>query len=130
VTSSTHSVAPARRYASVPECAEILGISHDLVYELITREVLPAVKLGGRKVVPLRALELIEERALANFDPDAVLSGLAGAVGSRDEAALPALRTLRGPSGTAESEMATRLGEHPDPPAVAAQAASVVPFPT
>ncbi len=54
--------APARaRHAaplvlSVPEAAELLGISRTLAYELVVRGELPSIHLGRRVVVPRAAL--------------------------------------------------------------------------
>jgi excisionase family DNA binding protein len=48
---------PERLVLSVPEAAEILGISRRLTYQLAGRGELPAVRLGGRIVILLRPLE-------------------------------------------------------------------------
>lgn len=69
-------------FASVAETSELLGISDDLVYDLISRGELPASTFGRRKLVPRRAIDLVVERALAGFDPDRLLSTLAPAAGS------------------------------------------------
>ncbi len=61
---------------SVGEAAEALGVSDDLIYELIARGVLPCLPLGRRKLVPRRAVELLVERAMDNFEPDVVLAVL------------------------------------------------------
>jgi excisionase family DNA binding protein len=42
---------------SVPEVAEVLGISRAFAYELVARHELPAVRLGRRLVVPLHLIE-------------------------------------------------------------------------
>jgi excisionase family DNA binding protein len=42
---------------SVPEAAEMLGISARLAYDLVARGELQALRLGGRIVVLLRPLE-------------------------------------------------------------------------
>jgi excisionase family DNA binding protein len=42
---------------TVPQAAEVLGISRALAYELVARGELPALRLGRRVVVPRRALE-------------------------------------------------------------------------
>jgi excisionase family DNA binding protein len=42
---------------SVEEAGALLGISRDLVYDLVARGELPSVRLGRRLVVPRRALE-------------------------------------------------------------------------
>ena len=48
-----------RLAVSVPEAAEMLGISRSLAYELVHRRELRAVRLGRRLVVPLTALEAV-----------------------------------------------------------------------
>ena len=42
---------------SVPEVAELLGISRAFAYELVARRELPALRLGRRLVVPLHLIE-------------------------------------------------------------------------
>jgi excisionase family DNA binding protein len=42
---------------SVPEVAELLGISRAFAYELVARHELPALRLGRRLVVPLHLIE-------------------------------------------------------------------------
>lgn len=69
-------------FVSVADTAEALGISDDLVYSLIDRGELPATTFGRRKLVPRRAIELVAERALADFDPDRLLASLAGEPGA------------------------------------------------
>ena len=44
---------------TVPEAAELLGISRALAYELVARHELPALRLGRRLVIPRRALEAL-----------------------------------------------------------------------
>lgn len=61
---------------SVAEAAEALGVSDDLVYELTERGDLPCLRFGRRKVIPRRAIELLVESAVVNFDPVALLSNL------------------------------------------------------
>lgn len=56
---------------SVPEAAELLGISDDLVYELTQRGDLPYIRLGRRKVIPRKAIESLVEQAITGFDSDA-----------------------------------------------------------
>ena len=55
---------------SVPEAAELLGVSDDLVYELTERGDLPCIRLGRRKVIPRRAIESLVEQAITGFDSD------------------------------------------------------------
>jgi excisionase family DNA binding protein len=44
---------------SVPEVAELLGISRGLAYELVARRELPALRLGRRLVVPRHLIEAL-----------------------------------------------------------------------
>jgi excisionase family DNA binding protein len=48
---------------TVPEAAEILGISRGSAYEAVKNEELPAIWFGRRCVVPRRALEKMLEGA-------------------------------------------------------------------
>jgi excisionase family DNA binding protein len=64
---------------SVGEAAEALGVSDDLIYELIARGQLPCLPLGRRKLVPRLAVVLLVERAMDNFEPDVVLGALSRA---------------------------------------------------
>ncbi len=66
-----------RLIVSVAVAAEMLGISDDLVYELIEREQLPCLRLGRRRLIPRRAIELLVESAMSGFQPEIVLSVLA-----------------------------------------------------
>ncbi|HEX2064809.1 MAG TPA: excisionase family DNA-binding protein [Acidimicrobiales bacterium] len=61
---------------SISEAANVLGVSDDLVYELVERKELPCLRLGRRRVIPRRAIDLILDQALAGFDPDVVRSTL------------------------------------------------------
>jgi len=47
---------------SVEEAGALLGVSHDLAYDLVACGTIPSVRLGRRLVVPRRALELALER--------------------------------------------------------------------
>jgi excisionase family DNA binding protein len=51
---------------SVPEAAKLLGVSRDLVYDLVAQGELPALRLGRRIVLPRRALEELVEAAWAS----------------------------------------------------------------
>lgn len=42
---------------SIQETAELLGISRSLAYELAKKDEIPVRHLGGRLVVPVKALE-------------------------------------------------------------------------
>ena len=48
---------------SVSECAEKIGIGRNLCYDLIRRGEIPSLKLGGRIVVPVVALEKLMHQA-------------------------------------------------------------------
>ncbi len=57
---------------SVAEAADMLGISDDLLYELVARGQLPCLHLGRRRVIPRRAIDLVIERAMEGFDPGVI----------------------------------------------------------
>ncbi len=61
--------APEPLFLSVAEAARTLGVSDDMVYELLQRGELPGLSIGRRRVIPRRAVELIVEQLLAEFDP-------------------------------------------------------------
>lgn len=61
-----------RLIVSIAEAAQLLGVSDDLVYELTQRGDLPCIRLGRRKVIPRRAIDVIIERAVEGFDPSRV----------------------------------------------------------
>lgn len=65
-----------RLVLSVPEAADTLGISDDLVYELIERRELPCLRFGRRKVIPRVAIDLVIQRAMHDFDPNVVVASL------------------------------------------------------
>ncbi len=75
---------------SVSDAAEALGVSEDLVYELTQRGELPCLRLGRRKVIPRRAIEVVIERAMDGFDPNTVLVRLASAKDCAQERGAPA----------------------------------------
>jgi len=65
---------------SVSEAAELLGVSRDLVYELVAQRELPALRLGRRIVLPRRALEeLVNGAGKSEHE-----SGAGGEVSSRN----------------------------------------------
>ena len=61
---------------SIRDVAKLLGVSDDLVYELAARGEIPCLRLGRRRLIPRRAVELMIERSLEAFDPAAPSSGL------------------------------------------------------
>lgn len=73
--------APADReeiVLSVRDVAKMLGVSDDLVYELVARGEIPCLRLGRRRLIPRRAVELMIERSLDMFDPAGPTGALAG----------------------------------------------------
>ena len=54
-----------RLVLTVREAAEALGVSNDLVYELTARGDIPSLRLGRRRVIPRRAIEMMVEETLA-----------------------------------------------------------------
>lgn len=77
-----------RLVMSVPEAATALGVSDDLLYQVVARGELPSLRFGRRLVIPRRAVELLLESAVEGFDPSPALSTLTGGrgpgAGSRD----------------------------------------------
>lgn len=69
-------------FLSVIETADLLGVSDDTIYDLAARGELPCAEFGRRKMIPRRAVELVLERAMAGFDPDAFLVHLAAVADS------------------------------------------------
>jgi excisionase family DNA binding protein len=63
---STNENRRAPRFQSVPETAEILGMSEVTLYRAIREGQFPAVKVRGRYVVPSRALEDMESAAITS----------------------------------------------------------------
>jgi len=55
----------AKLTVSVPEAAKILGFSRNTAYMLSNDGTLPALRLGRRLVVPVKALEAMIEQAMA-----------------------------------------------------------------
>ena len=51
-----------REYLSVKEFKDRLGVSRNLIYEQVRKGVLPSVRLGGRILIPVDALELLMQR--------------------------------------------------------------------
>ena len=51
-----------REYLSVKDFKDRLGVSRNLIYEQVRKGVLPSVRLGGRILIPVDALELLMQR--------------------------------------------------------------------
>jgi excisionase family DNA binding protein len=58
-----------RLTVTVAEAGDLLGISRGLAYELVQRGELPAVRLGRRIVVPVRAIEALLDQVVAEATP-------------------------------------------------------------
>ena len=55
-----------KKAVSVTEAARMLGIGRNLAYEAVERKEIPTIRIGGRILVPLAALEkLLEAKAEA-----------------------------------------------------------------
>lgn len=54
------------------EVADILGVSDDLVYELVARGEIPCLRLGRRRLIRRRVVDLMIERSIEAFDASAV----------------------------------------------------------
>ena len=50
---------------TVPEAAEMLGISRNFAYELVKRKQLPVIKFGKRLLIPRIALEKMLEKEIS-----------------------------------------------------------------
>lgn len=98
---------------SAADAAHLLGISERHVYELVARGVLPVLELGRRKVIPRKAIELVIDRAIEGFDPDALLSTLAGAARPSDSGSAAGVEGRPGPAGSEALSAPRRLGRDP-----------------
>jgi len=49
---------------TVPEAAEMLGISRNYCYELVKRGLIPSIRLGKRILIPRAALEKMLEKGV------------------------------------------------------------------
>lgn len=65
-----------RLVLSIAEVAARLGVSDDLVYELVHQRRLPCLRLGRRLVVPVRAVNAVIDECLAGFDPSEAVTAL------------------------------------------------------
>ena len=59
------SEAAARRWCSVNEVAALLGISSPTLYRAIQEGQFPAVRIRGRLIVPMQAVEEMQTEAVA-----------------------------------------------------------------
>jgi excisionase family DNA binding protein len=57
--------ASSKRFYTVPEAAELLRVSEVTLYREIRENRFPALKIRGRYVVPAKAIDELEQEALA-----------------------------------------------------------------
>lgn len=75
------SVGSGPRFYSVSQVAALLGMSAMTIYRAIEAGEFPAVKIRGRWIVPAKAVDAMEEAALAErgaVDAGDFVSGVAG----------------------------------------------------
>ena len=96
---------------SVVEAARLLGISKTLAYDLVARQELPSLRLGGRVRIPRRALERLTE-SRREPSPDVPQSPVKGS-GRRPERA-PALASPAGIEGGPPTRARTRRSNRRD----------------
>lgn len=51
------SLNPARKVYTIPEAAEVLGISRSKMYELVHSVGFPVLKIGSKLLIPMKALD-------------------------------------------------------------------------
>lgn len=56
----------SKRFYTVPEAAELLRVSEVTLYREIRANRFPAIKIRGRYVVPAKAIDDLEQEALAS----------------------------------------------------------------
>jgi len=59
-----HAAIEKRLCITVPEAAEMLGISRNFAYDLVKQKQLPVVKFGKRLLIPRLALEKMLEKGV------------------------------------------------------------------
>jgi len=99
---------------SVVEAARLLGISKTLAYDLVARQELPSLRLGGRVRIPRRALErLTESRSKPSSDvPQSRREG-SGRIPERAPAPASPASIEGGPPTRSGARRSNR--RHPDP---------------
>lgn len=68
----------APQFLSVADTAAILAVSDDSIYDLVERGELPCLHIGRRRVIPRRAVDLVVEHLLTDFDPERLAARLSG----------------------------------------------------
>jgi excisionase family DNA binding protein len=56
---------PQRLTLTVEEAGQMLGVSRSYAYELVRQGELPCMRLGRRIVIPVRALDALIDRVVA-----------------------------------------------------------------
>jgi excisionase family DNA binding protein len=56
---------PRRLTLTVAEAGQMLGVSRSYAYELVRQGALPCMRLGRRIVIPVRALDALIDRVVA-----------------------------------------------------------------
>jgi excisionase family DNA binding protein len=72
------------RVLSIREVANILGVSDDLAYELVARGEIPCLRLGRRRLIPRRVVDLMIERSVETFDAGAMTIPVRRGTGETD----------------------------------------------
>jgi excisionase family DNA binding protein len=67
----------ARRFFTVAEAAGLLGLSEPTVYRAIRAGEFPAIKVRGRYVVPAKAIDAMEDSAMAAAVADQAVGSVA-----------------------------------------------------
>jgi excisionase family DNA binding protein len=62
---SLYATIDRRLCVTVPEAAEMLGISRNFAYQLVREGKLPSIRFGKRILIPRAALEKMLERGVA-----------------------------------------------------------------
>ena len=57
---------PEKLVYSIPEVAEVLGLSKSNTYDLVHRGLLPGIRIRGRVLVPKQAITQLLERSKAS----------------------------------------------------------------
>lgn len=63
-------------FLSVAAAAEALAVSDDAIYDLLRRCELPSLRIGRRRVIPRRAVELVVDHLMSGFDPEQLAARL------------------------------------------------------
>lgn len=64
----TVAIGPQKKVYSVPEAAEVLGISRSRMYELVKTDGFPVLNIGRRILIPIKALDCWLEAQTADLE--------------------------------------------------------------